>query len=219
MNRPSLILLSLFATLPLASAAPRIALVRVTDIYRQLESTKTMQAEIEKERKAIMEDQRATGLKTMLEELKTLQQQFAEKSEKLDEIERTQLAQSYEIKAQEAQNMQQELERYHAERTKEINQKLVTTMRASLTNIHEISKKTASEQGFDMVIDSSGETNSSVPFVLYAKSPTDLTENVVAILQDAQASVSPPSPVVPDPTPAPEPPVPEATPPPQPPNP
>jgi len=193
MNRPSLILLGFFATVSIATSAPRIALVRITDIYRQLESTKTMQTNIENERKAIMEDERATTLKSMLAELKTLQEQYAQKSPTLPEEEKSKLARDYEIRAREAQNMQQELERYHTERTKEINKKLVSAMRASLNEIVHISQKTATEQGFDCVFDSSGETNSAVPFILYSKASTDLTDNVIAILKDSHPPTTSPA--------------------------
>lgn len=170
-----------------ALGAPKIALVRVTEIYSGLPSTAELQKSIKEERATIMRDPRAEDLRRIIGQLRSLQEQLANKDKPLDEATSRKVSRNFEIKRQEAQTLQQEFESFKTEREKEINRRMVTAMRESLDRIVATSRKIATEQGFDMVIDSSGNTNTGVPFVLYSKNPNDLTDNVKAALQDAAA--------------------------------
>lgn len=185
MNRFLAIALTLAATAMTASAAPRFALVRVKDIYSQLVSTTTRQTEIKLERDAIMKNARAEELRKIINELQGLQSRLSDKNNPLDDATGKKLARNYEIKRQEAQTLQKEFESYRTEQEKLINKKMVSGMRASLGKITEISQKIAKEQGYEIVFDSSGHTNTSVPFVLYSKTAPDLTDTIKAALKDA----------------------------------
>jgi Skp family chaperone for outer membrane proteins len=193
MNRLQAIALTLAATAFTASAAPRIALIRVKDIYTDLPSTAAMQQEIKGERDQIMKDQRAEDLRRTISELQSLQARLSDKNNPLDEATGRKLARSYEIKRQEAQTLQKEFENFRAEQEKQLNRKMVAAMRASLDKITETSRKIAKEQGYDVVFDGSGNTNTGVPFVLYQKTSPDLTDAVKAALQDAAATAAPPA--------------------------
>ena len=179
-------LLALLATALTATAAPRFALVRVKDIYTSLPSTANLQQEIKKEREAIMKDERADQLRKIIGELQTLQTQLSDKANPPDEATGRKLARDYEIKRQEAQTLQQEFESFKADKEKEINKRMVSGMRASLDRIVKTSNKIAKEKGYDSVFDSSGDTNTGVPFVLYSKGAPDLTDNVQAALKDSE---------------------------------
>jgi outer membrane protein len=194
MNRFSAIAMVLTTTVLTAAAAPRVALVRVKDIYSGLVSTSELQTAIKTERDAIMKDQRAEELRRIINDLQGLQTRLSDKNNPLDEATSRKLARSYEIKRQEAQTLQKEFETFRTEQEKLINRKMVTGMRTSLDKIADTSQKVAKEQGYDMVFDSSGHTNTSVPFVLYNKKSPDLTDDVKAALKDAgEASAPPPS--------------------------
>ncbi len=185
--------LALLATAAIASAAPpRFALVRVKDIYASLPSTFVLQIEMKKERDDIMKDQRADELRKIIAELQVLQGQLADKTNPPDEESGKKLARTYEIKRQEAHTLQQEFENFKAEQEKAINKKMVANMRKSLDRITSASTKLAKERGFDSVFDSSGSTNTGVPFVLYSKNAPDLTDDVQSILKPGE----PPMPVI-----------------------
>jgi Skp family chaperone for outer membrane proteins len=169
-----------------ASAAPRFAVIRVTEIYAALPSTAALQAEIKKEREDLMKNPRAEELRRIITELQGLQARLSDKANPLDEETSRKLARSYEIKRQEAQTLQNEFESFRTEQEKQINRKLVTGMRDALNRIMETSQKVAKEQGYDLVLDSSGSTNTGVPFVLHQKESPDLTDAVKAALQDAK---------------------------------
>ncbi len=192
MNPLKAICLTLFATAVAASAAPRFALVRVKDIYVALPSTVSLQQEIKKERDDIMKDERADQLRKILTELQTLQAQLSDKNNPLDEATGKKLARSYEIKRQEAQTLQQEFESFKGEKEKIINKKMVAGMRVSLDRIVKVSNKIAKEKGFDTIFDSSGNTNTGVPFVLYSKQAPDLTDDVQAALKDSDGAAQKP---------------------------
>ncbi|MBC8127644.1 MAG: OmpH family outer membrane protein [Gloeobacteraceae cyanobacterium ES-bin-144] len=185
MNRISVIAILLAASALTAAAAPRFALIRVRDIYSSLPSTEALQVQIKQEQEAIMKDQRAEELRKTLGELQALQAKLSDKNNPLDEETSRKLARSYEIKRQEAQTLQKEFESFRTEQEKLINTKMVSSMRASLDKIVAASNKVAKEKGFDCVFDSSGNTNTGVPFVLYSKDSADLTEDIKAALKDA----------------------------------
>jgi outer membrane protein len=184
----ALSLLMLIASASAAFAAPRLALVRVKDIYSALPSTTALQEQVKKERDAIMKDERAEQLRKIISELQTLQGQLSDKSKPLDEATSKTLARSYEIKRQEALTLQQEFEGFQTEQEKVINKKMVTAMRESLNRISKISAQIAKERGYDTVFDSSGNTNTGVPFILYSKNAPDITADIEAALKDDEAA-------------------------------
>ncbi len=193
MNSLTAIPIILLATALSASAAPRFAVVRIKDIYTALPSTAAIQQQIKNDQAAIMKDQRAEQLRKIIGELQALQAQLSDKTTPPDEATGRKLARTYEIKRQEAQTLQQEFENYKAEQEKIINRKMVAGMRASLSRIEAVSQKISKERGFDAVFDSSGDTNTGVPFILFSKDAPDLTVDIQAALKDSEpaASVTP----------------------------
>jgi Skp family chaperone for outer membrane proteins len=187
MNSLKAISTILLATALSANATPRFALVRVKEIYSAMPSTAALQEQVKNEHEAIMKDQRAEQLRKIIGELQALQAQLADKNKTVDEATNRKLAQAYEIKRQEAQTLQQDFESFKTEQEKLINQKMVASMRDTLNRIVIASGKLARERGFDSVFDSTGSTNTGVPFVLFSKDAPDLTADVEAALKDSAA--------------------------------
>jgi Skp family chaperone for outer membrane proteins len=192
--RKALIILFFLGLLP-AGASPRFALVKVRDIYTALPSTIALQEQVKSEREAIMKDERADQLRKIIAELQLLQAQLSDKTKELDETTSRKLARNYEIKRQEAQTLQQEFENFKTEQEKSINKKMVSSMRSSLNRIAETTRKIAKEKGFDLVMDSSGSTNTGDPFVLHSQNGTDLTADVQAAIKDSEPIATPEKPV------------------------
>ena len=194
MFRPSMnpfqaISTTLLATALTAAAAPRFAVVRVKDIYTTLPATIAIQQQVKDGQAAIMKDQRAEQLRKIIAELQALQTQLSDKTSPLDEATNRKLARNYEIKRQEAQTLQQEFENFKAEQEKTINRTMVAGMRASLDRIAAVSQKISKERGYDAVFDSSGNTNTGVPFVLFNKNAPDLTADIQAALKDGEPAI------------------------------
>ena len=190
MKRLPLAALAMAATVMSATASPRFALVRVKEIYAGLRSTAELQEEIKRERGEIMQDARAEELRKIIAELQDLQAKLSDKNNPPAEEIGQKLARTYELKRQEAQTLQKDFESFRAEREKEINRKMVTRMRASLDRIMETSRRIGKEQGFDLVLDGSGNTNTGVAFVLYQKDSPDLTDHVKAALKDEESAAA-----------------------------
>ncbi|HVJ44915.1 MAG TPA: OmpH family outer membrane protein [Luteolibacter sp.] len=208
----SLIAFAFLLSLPI-SAAPKFATVKISEIYRNLVSTKKLTADLELERQAILKDERAEHLRRMLAELKSLYEELQKKRGVATDDETRKLAQAFEQKRQESQTLQQEFQLFETEKKKEINSKMVTSMRASLEKIAAASRKVAQEKGFDGAFDVSGNSNTGVPVILFVKNDNDITEEVVAALKDAGEPTTPaisdspaaPTPEAPAPAPAPAP--------------
>ncbi len=187
------ILLTLLASLLTAAAAPRIALVRVREIYAGLASSAALQEQVKKEREEIMKNERAEQLRKALGELQAIQAQLSDKTKRPDPELSVRLARSYEIKRQEAQTLQKDFEGHKDEQEKLINRKMVTAMRESLDKITSTAQKIAKDKGYETVLDSSGDSNTGVPFVLYAKDATDYTAEVTAALKDSESASAKPN--------------------------
>ncbi|MBC7980067.1 MAG: OmpH family outer membrane protein [Armatimonadetes bacterium] len=182
------------------SAAPKFAVVRVTDIYRELPSTQAMQKQIQRQREAILQNKRAEQLRANIAELQSLQAKLQAKKDNPDEEDNKKLAREYEIKRQETETLRQEFEEFRAEEDKRINKEMVATMRASLGRILEVSQQIAKERNLDGVFDTSGNSNTGIPFVLYKADAPDLTEDVVSLLGEvAVEAVEESAPVEPKP--------------------
>lgn len=188
-----LIVTSLWLALAAISlAAPKFAVVRVTDIYRSLPSTEAMRKNVVVERKAIMDNERAVQLRAIIGVMQSMQVELNARKNEPESPETKKLVRDFEIKRQEARTLQQEFEEFRQAEDKRINTEMVTAMRDSLRQITEASQQLAEERNLDVVIDTSGDSNTGVPFVLYSGDALDLTEDVIALLDekplDEQAS-------------------------------
>jgi outer membrane protein len=198
------IFMTFLATLLSAIADPRFAMVKVREIYDKLPSTAVLEQDITRERENIMKDARADQLRTIISDLQVLQGQLTDTKKPLDQETNRKVARNYEIKRMEAQNIKQEFENYRAEQEKKINQKLVSSMKASLARILETSGQIAQEKGYETVFDSSGATNTGIGFVLYSKETPDLSADVQAKLMLTEPPMPAPKKQEPAPVVAPE---------------
>lgn len=187
-SRTALLLLWL-ALVGLVEASPKIALVRVGEIYRSLPETQALEASVETEKAGLLRDVRADAYRDVLAELKLLGEGLA-KIPKNDtaNIERAQ--QNYALKRQEALTLQREFSNFRKKRTDEINARMVAEMEHILTRIHQKAAEIAETRGFDWVLDADGRTNTGLPFVLYAKEPHDITQEVMTALGGTTAETS-----------------------------
>lgn len=169
-----------------AAAPPKVAVVRVADVFRQLDETVKANQALQAKREAINQDKRLAAYNTMYADLEIRRKQLAEGGGKIDAATRTKLEREFAMKRQEAKSLLDDFESFRTERTREINAEMVEGMKLRLQRIHETAGKIAGEEGFDWVLDGSGNTNTGVPLLLYAKSPNDLTDRVLASLGKAE---------------------------------
>jgi outer membrane protein len=180
------ILALIVATSAGATAGPPVAVVRVKEIYAALPATEDLQKRVKQERDAILQDPRAGELRRIIGELQAIQAMLSDKQDPPSADAAQRLVRQYEFTRQEAQALQRDFETFRAEREKDINRRMVASMRASLALIHEAAIKVAAEQGCGMVLDNSGNTNTGLPLLLYEKNLPDLTDAVVKAIEERE---------------------------------
>lgn len=166
------------------TAAPKYAVVRVTDIYRELASTEAFQKQLQQQRDDILKNKRAEQFRISISELQALEAQLKENKDQMESETGQKLIRDYEIKRQEAETIRQEFEQYSSSETKRINKEMVAGMRASLQRITGAAEQIAKERNLDGVFDISGNSNTGVPFVLFVGDAPDLTDDVIELLDD-----------------------------------
>lgn len=170
----------------IASAAPKIAQIRVFDVYKNLESTRLEQEKAAAQRAEIGKDRRIAELQKMMAELEAQRVELKKKDPSAEAATVAKMTREYGMKLQEAQALKRDFDTFNAERQREISREMVAKMRVSLERIRQVAEKLGKEEGFDCVVDSSGDTNSGVPLMLYVKSPVDLTDRVLSALGSSQ---------------------------------
>ncbi|WP_193211515.1 OmpH family outer membrane protein [Luteolibacter marinus] len=182
MKNVATLLLLLVSTLFAAADPPRIAVVRVSDVFKQLESTVESNQALRAKREAINKDKRLLDYQTMYADLQVRGKQLSKGGPQIDPATRQKLEREFALKRQEAMSLLEDFESYREDRNKEINAEMVAGMRERLDLIHSTAEKLAKEEGYDWVFDSSGNSNTGVPLLLYAKRTNDLTSSVLLAL-------------------------------------
>lgn len=168
-------------------AAPKIAIVKIGEIYRSLPATKTLETEVERERAEILRNARADAYRSVLSELEALRQGIG-KISKNDRATLERARQNYSLKRQEALTLQREFQNYRKRRTDEINARMVGEMEKILAEIRTKATEIGRSRGYDWVLDADGRTNTGLPFVLYSKDPSDITAEVLDALGGPMAT-------------------------------
>jgi Skp family chaperone for outer membrane proteins len=171
-------------------AAPKFAVVRVTDIYRELPSTTATQKAIQEQREVVSENIRANRFRAILAELQALEVVLQENKDRIETEDGKKLIRNYEIKRQEAETVRQDFEEFSAAENKRINEEMVAGMRSSLGRITAAATQVARERNLDGILDISGNSNTGIPFVLYSKGAPDITEDVVELLGEKAAEIN-----------------------------
>ncbi|WP_367872203.1 OmpH family outer membrane protein [Luteolibacter sp. Populi] len=177
-------------TIPAGAAPPRVATVRVNDILLKLESTAKANDDYKVKREAIGKDKRKVTLDEMIADLELRRSKLSDNAS-IDAETRKKLLREYMLKQQEAKSLQEEFQNFSTEKQQALNAEMVGSIRGRLNLIHGTAEKIAKEEGFDWVFDSSGISNTGVPLMLYAKTPNDLTERVIAALGATKPAVPP----------------------------
>lgn len=190
-----LLIAGLCLVTPAVANPPRIATVRVSEIYQKLESTRIEQAKLRAKSEEIGKDRRLTELRKMIEELATQRKELIASRGKDDAETLNRLTREYTLKNQEAQSLASTYNEFRQEKTKELNAEMVRDMLASIRKISATAQQLGKDEGYDWVVDTSGHTNTGLPFLLYAKNSTDLTERILQILGPAKSPppATPPS--------------------------
>lgn len=202
MNKAAAVIATMImASFPALAAPPRVATVRVSDVFRQLDSTVKANEAIQAKREALKKDKRQVAIDQLVAELELRGKKLSEGGTTIDPDTRKKLEREFLLKRQEAKSLEEDLESFRGEKNREINAEMVSGMRVRLDQIRSTAEKIAKEDGYDWIFDSSGQTNTGVPLVLYVKNPNDLTDRVLAAMGQAKntpktSATKPPAPPI-----------------------
>jgi len=159
----------------------RIAGVEIDRAFREFQLTSEAMSEFNKERRAIAAGSRAGELSKLADEVKQVDQAVADVA-KDDKSARARALRVAELKREEYRALEKALRETRAKRTTELNRRLVAASRRLLAQVCEVAAEVGRERGYDLVVDTSGQTNTRIPLILYARKLPDITTEVIARL-------------------------------------
>jgi len=179
---------ALFSLLLLTASAVQaqdklsIATVDMQELFKQYYRTNEAQKQINVERARIQKDnnERLARIRTLEEQLETLGKQLEDTT--IAESKKQELFKQRQVKLQEGIALDRERREFLQRRNQALNEKLMQRMKGILEEIRKLVEEEAKLGNYDYVFDKSGMSTSQVPFLLYTKDATDITANLLKLL-------------------------------------
>jgi outer membrane protein len=184
---------------PAASAGPaKVAVILFQAAVGQTNEFQRNFADLQKK----YEPKRAQ-LKTMADEIDSLEKQLQAQGDKLSDLERANRAKTLDEKKKQAQ-------RFAEDAQNDLTQEMQEVYNGVASKVYEVLASYAQQQGYTLVVDGSG-SQQQAPVVLYASPTTDITKAVIeAYNVKSGVPAPPPQPAAAAPRPAPQSPKPPA---------
>ena len=182
----------------------RFAVVRFYEIAKELTAFNTVDARLKSAIVDIEKDPRFVQMQKTNVELDEILRQWKELKPETDKKVRLELATKAEALRKESQALKGDYDQFKAEEVVRIKRAMLKGVRAAQARFREVVAKVAEERGFDGVFEITGDSNTSKPVLVYAKNPTDITGDVLAILkaEEPPAAAKPDAPAGDKPAPA-----------------
>lgn len=183
-----LILLALFTAQTWAK--PHIATIDSLKIAREYDAIKTELASFEKRKNTLENDPR----KKTYDALATQIREQTEQIQKLDlkDENRPFLLKDLEKARSEFLDIRSRWGQFRSEKLREMTDDYVVKLEALNQKIIDRAREIAEQKEFDWLLETGGRTSTKLPVVLYLRESTDLTDEVLSILnQEYQAANSP----------------------------
>ncbi|NNC87748.1 MAG: OmpH family outer membrane protein [Akkermansiaceae bacterium] len=163
-------------------AGPKIATVDVNKLFSSYEVTKEAQAKLDQQREALRNDPRLKVINETIEELKKLRSEI--RDEDLPEASRENYFRTFQMKSHELRSLQRDTLQHLEDQKRELNLQMVARTKEILAEISGVVASVGKSAGYDLVLESGGSTSSQVPCLLYIRDATDITDLVLAELQE-----------------------------------
>jgi len=162
-----------------AAAQMRIATVDMQELFKQYHRTNEAQQQINVERARIQKDnnERLARIRDLEESLGKLRQQLEDPT--YNESKKQTLFKEWQTQQQEGIALDRERREFLQRRNQALNEKMVQRMKGILEEIRKLVEEQAKVDNYDYVFDKSGLSTSQVPFLLYTKDATDITESLI----------------------------------------
>ena len=162
----------------------KVATVDMQALFQEYNKTKTTKASMDEDVARVKKDQeeRMNHLKEVADAAKDLGKQLEDST--IADTKKRELFASRQLKVQEAQTLQTELEEYLQRKSRALQEQNGILMKGILEEIRAKVQKHAEAEGYDYVLDKTGTSTSMVPVLLYTKDATDITDVLLKTLND-----------------------------------
>jgi len=166
--------------------AGRIVTVDLNKVFNDYYKTPIAQAKLKETVDSYTkeQDEMMASYKKGIDELNTLREE-QEKSEYTAEV-REQKRKAVAEKLAETQKLQRDIEEYRASHQKILQEQTQRMRQTILKEINDVITKEAQDQGYQLVLDKSGNTLNGVPAVIYSQDSMEITVDILKILNKNQ---------------------------------
>ena len=184
---------------PPPPAAPRIATVDMQELFKQYHNTGEAQKQINTERARIQKDnnERLAKIRDIEAALGRLSKELEDPS--VNESRKQALFKDWQSQQQEGIALDRERREFLQRRNQMLNEKMLQRMKGILEEIRKLVEEHAKTENFDYVLDKSGLSATQVPFLLYTKDATEITEVILKNLNKDAPDKAPAAPADPAP--------------------
>jgi outer membrane protein len=162
----------------------KIATVDMQALTQEYNKTKTTRIKMEKDIERVKADgtERMKHLQELAKTVEDLKKQSDDPA--ISEAKRRELMNSRQLKGQELQTLQAELEDFMKRKDRAVKEQIMVEMKVILDEIRAKVLKHAEGEGYDYVLDKAGISTSQVPILLYTKDATDITEVLLKTINE-----------------------------------
>lgn len=164
----------------------RIATVDLNKVFNDYYKTPMAQSKLKETVDSYTkeQDEMMANYKKGIDELNKLREE-QEKSEYTAEV-REQKRKAVAEKLTETQKLQRDIEDYRASHQKILQEQTQRMRQTILKEINDVIGKEARDQGYQLVIDKSGNTLNGVPMVIFSQDSLEITDDIVKVLNKNQ---------------------------------
>ncbi len=185
---PALLAALLMAVPVSAQDKISIATVNMQELVKQYYRTAQIEKQMVTEQEGIKEanDERLARIRDLEDQMETLGKRIEDPT--TSDKKRQELLKERQVKLQEGVALERERVEFLKRRNQALKEKFAQSMQSIYTDISKLVGEQAKLGNYDYIFDKSGNSVAQVPFLLYSKDKSDITEELVKILnKDAPA--------------------------------
>jgi outer membrane protein len=160
----------------------KVATVDLQELFKQYHKTSGEQEELKGYQDRVRKDDkdRAEQIKILTDQLDKLRKELDDPS--INDAKKQAIFKDWQAQQEKAVAMDRERREFGQRRTMAINEHMVRRMKLILGEIRVIVEDYAKGAGYDIVMDKSGMSAVQIPVLLYHKDSTDITAQVLKVL-------------------------------------
>ena len=171
----------------------KIASVDAGKIFSHWDYTISFEDKLERRRQAIKNEneERKAVINKLDEKQKKMVDQYTQQKESMSAEQKTQMDASYKNLVREIKALEQERLSHWDKEKRKLSELETKTSRFILENIQKAVTAYAEREQFDMVVDIQGQTTRNIPFFLHLDGAVDITDKIIAQLNETQTNALP----------------------------